>query len=41
MRTLYTEVRREGALLGRGVLTFDLRDLGPWLKSFRLAAAPA
>lgn len=37
MRTLYTDVRREGSLLGRGVLTFDLRDLSPWLRSFRLA----
>ncbi len=38
MRTLYTEVRKEGFLLGRGVLTFDLRDLRPWLESFALTA---
>lgn len=34
MTTLYTELRRQGALLGRGVLTFDLADLKPWLASF-------
>jgi choline dehydrogenase-like flavoprotein len=34
MTTLYTELRREGALLGRGVLRFDLADLKPWLSSF-------
>ncbi len=39
MRTLYSELRRDGALMGRGVLTFDLRDLGPWLSSFRLAGS--
>ncbi len=41
MRTLYTELRRDGALLGRGVLTFDMRDLAPWLRSFRVAASAA
>lgn len=38
MTTLHTELRREGFLLGRGILTFDLDDLAPWLKSWRLAA---
>jgi choline dehydrogenase-like flavoprotein len=38
MTTLHTELRREGALLARGVLTFDLADLQPWLQSFRLAS---
>ena len=37
MTTLYTELRREGALLGSGVLTFDVRELSPWLRSFHLA----
>ncbi len=38
MTTLYTELRREGFLLGRGVLTFNLDDLRPWLSSFRRAS---
>jgi hypothetical protein len=37
MTTLYTELRREGARLGSGVLTFDVRDLSPWLRSFHVA----
>ena len=37
MTTLYTELRREGARLGAGVLTFDVRDLSPWLRSFHVA----
>ncbi|MFO0548962.1 MAG: GMC family oxidoreductase [Polyangiaceae bacterium] len=36
MTTLYTEVRRQTALYGQGVLTFALSDLAPWLKSFRV-----
>jgi choline dehydrogenase-like flavoprotein len=38
MTTLYTELRKDGALLGRGVLTFDLKDLQPWLRSFARAS---
>lgn len=40
MTTLHTELRREGALLGRGILTFALSDLAPWLSSWRLARNP-
>ena len=36
MTTLHTELRRDGALFGRGILTFDLDDLRPWLASFAL-----
>jgi hypothetical protein len=36
MTRLHTEIRRDGFLLGRGILTFDLADLPPWLASFRL-----
>jgi len=39
MTTLHTEMRCEGALHGRGVLTFDLDDVGPWLASFGWSAA--
>jgi hypothetical protein len=39
MTTLYTELRRDGSLLGRGVLMFDVEnDLAPWLASFGLAS---
>jgi choline dehydrogenase-like flavoprotein len=41
MTTLYTEVRRCGVLLGTGVLTFAMRDLAPWLASFKLGRAAA
>ncbi|HJL19023.1 MAG TPA: GMC family oxidoreductase [Sandaracinaceae bacterium LLY-WYZ-13_1] len=41
MTTLHTELRREGFRLGRGILTFDLDDLSPWLASFRLLAEAA
>ncbi len=34
MTTLYSDLRCDGALLGSGVLTFDLDDVGPWLASF-------
>lgn len=38
MTTLYTTLRREGALVASGTLYFDLDDLAPWLASWRLAA---
>ena len=38
MTTLYTDLREEGALLGRGILTFDMKDLVPFLASFGLDA---
>lgn len=41
MTTLYTAVRRNGALVGSGVLSFDLADLSPWLSSFKLGRTPA
>jgi hypothetical protein len=37
MTTLYTELRSDGARLGSGILTFDVRDLSPWLRSFHVA----
>jgi len=36
MTTLHTELRRDGFRIARGVLTFDLSDLPPWLASWRL-----
>lgn len=39
MTTLYTELRRDGFLLGRGVLTFDLDDIPSWLMSWRLSSS--
>lgn len=41
MTTLYTELRREGAKIGTGVMTFDLADIPSWLKSWRLAREDA
>ena len=35
MTTLHTTVEREGRVFARGTLRFDLRDLVPWLTSFR------
>jgi hypothetical protein len=29
-------VRRDGELLAEGLLLFDLKDLPPWLASFRV-----
>ncbi len=34
MTTLYTDLRSDGALVGRGILTFDTKDLPPFLASF-------
>lgn len=40
MTTLHTEVRRDdGEILARGVLRFDVRDLRPFLASFRVTDA--
>ncbi|MCC6876850.1 MAG: hypothetical protein IT378_21275 [Sandaracinaceae bacterium] len=36
MTRLFTELRREGELVGKGLLLFNLRDLPPWLRSFTL-----
>lgn len=36
MTTLHTELRREGEVMARGRLHFDLRDVPKWLASFRL-----
>jgi len=36
MTTLHTEIRREGEVLARGTLYFDLRDLPSWLATFRI-----
>ncbi len=41
MTTLHTELRREGLLVGRGVVSFNLGDLKPWLASWRLSRAGA
>lgn len=41
MTTLYTELRRGTTLLGRGILSFDLKDLKPWLKSWKLSKSAA
>ncbi|MEZ4338730.1 MAG: GMC family oxidoreductase [Sandaracinaceae bacterium] len=34
MTTLYTDLRADGALLGSGILTFDMKDLSDFLASF-------
>lgn len=39
MTTLFTEVRREEALVAKGILRFDLATLSPWLRSFKLLRA--
>lgn len=41
MTTLYTDLRADGALVGRGILTFDMLDLRPFLESFAIARAEA
>jgi choline dehydrogenase-like flavoprotein len=41
MTTLYSEVRRNGSLLGTGVLSFAIADLSPWLSSFKLGRTKA
>ncbi|MCC6217703.1 MAG: GMC family oxidoreductase [Polyangiaceae bacterium] len=40
MTQLRTELRCEGELAGTGLLRFELRDLGSWLRSFRIVGRP-